>query len=105
MSTFTSIRAFTRRYLAPPFLVLDPFDNLTTVRNYPGPILILHGSKDDLIPYKHGKMLHQAARNSKLITYTAGHNDFPPDWERFWKDVETFLREIKILNGPQTRLR
>jgi fermentation-respiration switch protein FrsA (DUF1100 family) len=71
---------------------------LAAVQKYSGPILILHGSRDEIIPYKHGKMLYQAAQNGKMITYTAGHNDFPPDWERFWIDIEAFLRETKILN-------
>ncbi len=95
MSTFTSVRSFATRYLVPKFLVRDPFDNLEVVSNYKGPILILHGNDDGVIPYKHGKALHQAAPHSKFITYDAGHNDCPPDWRIFWKDVESFLAEIQ----------
>jgi pimeloyl-ACP methyl ester carboxylesterase len=98
MSTFISVRSFASKYLIPKFLILDPFDNLSVVSGYPGPILILHGSADEIIPYKHGKKLHQAARNGIMITYDAGHNDCPPDWEIFWKDMETFLRERRIIN-------
>jgi fermentation-respiration switch protein FrsA (DUF1100 family) len=98
MSTFISVRSFALKYLVPKFLILDPFDNLSVVGNYSGPILILHGNKDDIIPYSHGIKLHQAARNGTMITYNAAHNDCPPDWEIFWKDIETFLREIKMIN-------
>ena len=94
MSTFTSVRSFAIRYLVPKFLVRDPFDNLEVVRNYNGPILILHGRRDGVIPYSHGKKLHKAAPHSKFITYDAGHNDCPPDWRIFWKDIESFLEEI-----------
>ncbi|MBW2154273.1 MAG: alpha/beta hydrolase [Deltaproteobacteria bacterium] len=97
MSTFTSIRSFAPRYLLPGFLVLDPFDNLTVVKNYPGPILVLHGKRDEIIPYTHGVKLFRAARNARMITYNSGHNDCPSDWEKFWKDMEGFLREIGIL--------
>ena len=97
MSTFTGVRAFSSRYLVPGFLVLDPFDNLAVVQTYSGPILILHGSKDEIIPYGQGMKLYRAARHGKMITYDAGHNDCPPDWNIFWKDIESFLRETKIL--------
>jgi len=97
MSTFTSVRWFARKYMAPKFLILDPFDNLGAVRTYEHPLLIVHGSNDELIPYEHGTKLHEASPHSKMITYTAGHNDCPPDWSRFWKDIESFLREACIL--------
>lgn len=97
MSTFTSARSFAPKYLIPGFLIRDPFDNLAVVRKYENPVLIIHGKYDELIPYEHGKKLCQAAKNGKLITYSSGHNDCPPDWEMFWQDIETFLREIKIM--------
>jgi pimeloyl-ACP methyl ester carboxylesterase len=97
MSTFTSARSFAKRYLAPSFLVRDPFDNLSVVENYRGPILIMHGKRDSVIPFSHGTALHRAAKQGKLIAYVAGHNDCPPDWNSFWKDIERFLRETGII--------
>jgi pimeloyl-ACP methyl ester carboxylesterase len=98
MSTFTSARSFARRYLAPSILVRDPLDNLTAVKNYQGPVLIMHGRHDTVIPFSHGTTLHKAARKGKLIAYEAGHNDCPPDWEVFWKDIEGFLGENSIVS-------
>ena len=97
MSTFTSARSFAKRYLAPSFLVRDPLDNLSAVEKYKGPILILHGRHDTVIPYSHGTALRKAARTGKLIAYEAGHNDCPPDWGVFWQDVEVFLRQNGII--------
>lgn len=97
MSTFTSARSFAKRYLAPSFLVRDPLDNLSVVQKYKGPILIMHGRQDTVIPFSHGKELHKAAVRGKLIPYEAGHNDCPPDWKVFWQDIEAFLRENKII--------
>ena len=31
------------------------------------------------------------------MTYRCGHNDFPPDWRRYWDDVERFLSEARVL--------
>jgi len=92
MSCFTSVRSFAIRYLAPSFLIRDPFDNLAVVRDFSGPVLVIHGRFDEIIPFGHGKALHEAARNGKMITYDAGHNDCPPDWAVFWRDVEEFLK-------------
>ena len=97
MSTFTSARSFAKRYLAPSFLVRDPFDNLAVVKNYPAPVLILHGRYDTVIPFSHGIELYEAAMHRKLIPYEAGHNDCPPDWKVFWQHIRIFLRENKII--------
>ncbi len=97
MSTFTSARSFAIRYLSPGFLMRDPFDNLSVVQSYSNPILIMHGTHDEVVPYRHGKQLHEAASDSTLITYNSGHNDCPPDWRAFWKDVQGFLAEKEVL--------
>jgi len=92
MSCFESVSAFAVRYLAPAFLIRDPFDNLSAVRRYHGPVLVLHGQFDEVIPFGHGQALHAAAQDGKMIVYEAGHNDCPPDWAVFWRDAEEFLR-------------
>ena len=97
MSTFTSARSFAPKYLVPGFLVKDPFDNLTVVKSFTGPVLIIHGQKDDIIPFVHGKRLQQAASQARLIAYPCGHNDCPPGWGLFWKDIEDFLRKSNLL--------
>ncbi len=97
MSCFKSVRSFAVRYLVPPFLIRDPMDNLAAVRRFEGPVLAIHGRSDEVIPFDHGQALAGAARNGKLIPYEAGHNDCPPDWDLFWRDVERFLRDARVL--------
>jgi pimeloyl-ACP methyl ester carboxylesterase len=97
MSTFTSIRALAARRLVPGFLVLDPFDNLSVVSSYAGPVLVVHGKRDSLIPHTHGGALSRAAPQGRLITYEAGHNTMPPNWDVFWQDVEAFLRHTGMI--------
>ncbi|MEA3436082.1 MAG: alpha/beta hydrolase [Thermodesulfobacteriota bacterium] len=96
-SAFTSVRSFASRFLAPGFLVRDPFDNLSVVSAYTGPVLIIHGKYDDIIPFSHGKALYKKVRNGKMIAYDCSHNDCPPDYVIFWKDIETFLNEVGII--------
>jgi fermentation-respiration switch protein FrsA (DUF1100 family) len=97
MSTFTSAKEFTRKLYLPPILIRDPFDNLTAVRDYPGKILVIHGTRDELIPYEMGLKLHRAAQNGTMISYQCGHNDCIYNWDIFWRDIEPFLREIGVV--------
>ena len=99
MSTFTSVRSFAKQFLLPSFLVRDPFDNLSVIKNYPGPVLILHGRHDEVIPFTHGQKLYQTAQYGKMIAYEAGHNDCPPDWKVFWRDVSGFLHDIGFIQS------
>jgi hypothetical protein len=98
MSTFSSAKSFAKSFMAPSFIMRDPFDNLTVVKNYPHPVLIIHGQRDTVIPISHGMALHKAAKQGTLIVYDAGHNDCPPDWKIFWEDVEKFLLENNIIS-------
>ena len=96
-STFISVPAVARRFLIPGFLILDSFDNQAVVSTLEAPILLVHGQRDELIPYGHAVSLHEAAQDSQLVTYEAGHNDCPPSWLDFWKRVENFLEQAEIL--------
>jgi fermentation-respiration switch protein FrsA (DUF1100 family) len=97
MSSFISIRSMASKYLVPYFLVRDPFDNLAIVRTYQGPVLVVHGRYDEIIPFSHGKTLFQAAKQGKIITYESGHNDCPPSWDTFWREIETFLKDSDLI--------
>lgn len=97
MSTFTSLRPFATKYFTPGFLMRDKFDNLKAISSYTGPVLVIHGKNDEVIPYSHGIVLSKAAKNCTLITYDSGHNDFPPDPVRFWKDIKKFLTKSELI--------
>jgi len=101
MSTFTSARSFAKKYFAPGFLVRDPFNNLAVVRNYPKPVLVFHGKFDEVIPYSHGLALYKSAPRATMITYESGHNDCPPNWEMFWRDIEAFLHDSGIITSSE----
>jgi hypothetical protein len=99
LSTFTSVRACASQFLVPGFFVLDPFDNLAVVGSYPGPVLVMHGKNDTLIPYKQGMALYEAAKDGTMLSYDCHHNDCPPSWQRFWKDAKAFLHHAGIFSS------
>jgi pimeloyl-ACP methyl ester carboxylesterase len=78
-SSFTSIRAMARRLGVPGLLVRDPFDNLDALRAYAGPALILHGARDEVVPFSEGQQLAQV-EGAELSIMACGHNDCPRPW-------------------------
>ncbi len=92
-STFTSTRSMAARLGVPGFLVRDPFDNLSLVREFRGPLLLLHGERDEVIPARHADALSAAAPAAKLVWMPCGHNDCP----RPWGPVLDFLAENGLL--------
>lgn len=98
-STFTSVRQFAKRYFVPGFIVRDPFDNLSVVKSFNGPILIFHGKYDEIIPYKNAKQLYKKSKNAQLITYNCSHNDCPPNWDEYWETIRIFLARNTIIQN------
>jgi abhydrolase domain-containing protein 17 len=74
-STFTS----TLRVVAPRVFPFDRFATAPRLARIEAPILVIHGTGDQVIPFAHGQMLHRMARNrvDPLWISGAGHDDVP----------------------------
>jgi pimeloyl-ACP methyl ester carboxylesterase len=96
-STFTSVRSLARGFGIPGFLVRDPFDNVGVLRAYSGPVLIVHGERDEIIPAIHAAELHAAAPGSRLALAPCGHNDC----QRPWPLLREFLLEHGLLDSSR----
>lgn len=89
-STFTSVADVARDAVgAPAFLLRDRFDNLGAVRAFEGPVLVIHGEQDAVIPVAHGRRLAEAARSAELEILPCGHNDCPRPWDRIARFLST----------------
>ena len=96
-STFTALDAFVGRYWAPSFLLRDHFNNLALVRNFSGPLLVIHGRKDPLIPWQEGRELASASPHSTFKLYDCEHVCWDPERLPFWQDATPFLAAAGIL--------
>lgn len=96
-STFTTLRIFAHRYFMPEFLIRDPFDNAGVLRDYPGPVLVLHGRYDEVIPYEEGQKLAMTAARGTLRLYECGHRCWLPDKIPIARDIHEFLSANGIL--------
>jgi fermentation-respiration switch protein FrsA (DUF1100 family) len=92
-STFTSVADFAAGYLAPAFLVRDRFDSRTTLAAYRGPLLVIHGVQDALVPVAHGRELATLVPGAKFHELNCGHNDCPRDW----KTIGAFLASLGVV--------
>jgi uncharacterized protein len=100
-STFPSLDIFTAGYWAPSFLLRDHFDNLTTVAHFGGPVLVIHGRDDPLIPWQEGQRLAVAAKHATFRLYQCGHGCWDPEHLPFWKDAEPFLIDAGLMQGTR----
>ncbi|TAK08648.1 alpha/beta hydrolase [bacterium] len=94
---FVSIREMAR--VAFPLLPIGPllrirYDVVEKLGKVRAPLLVLHGDKDDVVPYEQGKKVFEAAHNPKEF-YTirgAHHNDtYIVGGEAYFKALKNFI--------------
>ena len=97
-SAFTSVADFARRFLAPSFLIRDRFDSRKTLASYRGPLLMIHGRLDTIVPIEHGRELAALVPGAVLEELNCGHNDCP----RQWRTIAAFLHGAGVLSRTVT---
>jgi fermentation-respiration switch protein FrsA (DUF1100 family) len=101
-STFTSAEAMAHRLLGPAFLLTHRYRTDEVVASLDIPLLIFHGTKDQVIPVTHGRKLRDLARNGTYVEYACGHTDLPPSGQEaaYWNEIESFLRRCDVIGLP-----
>jgi uncharacterized protein len=95
-STFPSLAIFAVRYWVPPFMLRDLFDNVAALKQFEGPVLVIHGRQDQLIPWQEGRRLAEASPHATFKVYECGHGCWDPNLP-FWRDADAFLGTAGIL--------
>lgn len=99
MSSFKSIRSIAADQAGNmlKFLIQDRFDNVEKIKGVRCPTFLVHGMRDNLIPFTHSKELHEKCGGpcSLIMPTKMDHNDFD-----FCEDLITpyyhFLRQCGI---------
>lgn len=89
-SPFTSFTAL-KQYIYPwiPIFIYDKYDSLRKITSIHVPILIVHGKKDKIVPYRQSMMLFEHANQPKKLVSFAdkGHNNL---WDEGF--IQTILK-------------
>jgi len=90
-SPFTSIENSAKiyyPYLPVSFLLKDRYDSISKIKMVNSPILIMHGEKDDVVPFFMGKELFEKANSPKESYFT-------PDDDHMMEFNNKLLSELK----------
>jgi hypothetical protein len=96
-SSFTTARAMARRMFRIPLFEYVPksrFDSLQKIRDVHAPVLIAHGTRDEVVPFEMGRRLFAAASEPKRFypIEGAGHNDvIEAGGDAYLQQVRTFV--------------
>lgn len=97
---FASIRAMAKRVM--PLLPVGPFlrtryDNQTKIARLTVPLMVVHGTQDEVIPFSQGQAVYDAAPQPKRFVQVDGahHNDvYIVGGQQYLTALDEFLRTL-----------
>lgn len=97
----SAFRVVTRISLMP----FDKFNNLRNIKNIDCPVLIIHGTKDEIVPIWHGRKLFEKADEPKFSLWVenAGHNDdiCQIAGTSYWEKIRQLTNTIEEKTGKK----
>lgn len=96
-SPFTSARDMARRHykIFPLFLVRLGLDNLATIERVRCPVLVFHGTEDQLVPIDMGRRVAEAVPGPVefVMIGASGHNEtYEVGWQAYRDKLAAFVR-------------
>ena len=93
-SPFTSMTNAAKNiypWLPVKYLLKDKYDSEKKIKNLQIPILIMHGKKDNIVPFKMGKKLYDLANNPKFFYLTENDDHMMTFDEKLVNTIKNFL--------------
>ena len=78
-------------YIPVKLLLKDKFENYKKIKNINSPILIMHGEKDQIVPFEMGKKMFEIANEPKYSYFTKYDNHMMEYDESLVKALNSFL--------------
>jgi fermentation-respiration switch protein FrsA (DUF1100 family) len=102
-STFTSLQDLSALFFPgmDASLFQGQYESLSRTKNLTMPLLVVHGTRDDLVPVDQGKRLFEAhpgrigKQKQLYLIEDAGHNDtYYVGGEKYFETLERFIRQV-----------
>lgn len=80
-----------------PLLPFDKFRNLSKIKDIREPIMVIHGTEDNLVPFYQGQMLYEAAHAPKVYYWVenAEHNNIREvAGNNYWQALAHFITVV-----------
>ena len=78
-------------YLPVKLLLKDKYDSINKIKIIKTPILIMHGMKDDIVPFSMGKELFEKANNPKYSYFTSDDDHMMEFNDQILKSIKNFI--------------
>jgi fermentation-respiration switch protein FrsA (DUF1100 family) len=104
-STFTSLPDVAKwhaPWLPARTLMTHTMTSIEKIRKYDGPLLLVHGTQDRVVPFKHGEALFEAAAGDKTMVIVPDGDHIDPLPEDYRLAFDRFIGKLKtptVLNS------
>ena len=78
-------------YLPVKLLLKDKYNSISKIKKITTPILIMHGKKDDIVPFSMGKELFEKANNPKYSYFTPDDDHMLEFNDQILKSIKNFI--------------
>ena len=92
-SAFTSVASFASGFGVPGFLVKNPYRNDRVLEEFNGPVLLIHGTNDSVVPVAHGRALSKIAKKGTYVELAGDHFHDWGDWKAYLGAIDAWLQE------------
>ncbi len=95
---FTSMVAAAKNfypYLPVSLLLKDRYENDKKIKNINIPLLVMHGEKDEIVPFKMGKKIYDLANEPKYYYFTKHDNHMMEYDDQLLNVLKDFIKRLK----------
>src|SRR5919201_3364164 len=98
-SPFASVRAMGNAVLpGAGYLFRTRWDSLAKIGRLRAPLLLIHGERDEIVPFEHGRTIFAAAPEPKtFVALREGrHYELEATWSEYWQAWRRFLASLQL---------
>jgi fermentation-respiration switch protein FrsA (DUF1100 family) len=98
-SPFASVRAMGNAVLpGAGYLFRTRWDSLAKIGGLRAPLLLIHGERDEIVPFEHGRTIFAAAPEPKtFVALREGrHYELEATWSEYWQAWRRFLASLQL---------